>query len=45
MTEKPSLRAYLRRYAKGGTPREEMITDSAAWDFEEKIRCLKNARS
>ncbi|MEU1793916.1 hypothetical protein [Streptomyces californicus] len=45
MTEKPSLREYLRRYAKGGIPREEMITDSAAWDFEEEIICLKNARS
>ncbi|MGW4360450.1 hypothetical protein ABZ326_12760 [Streptomyces californicus] len=45
MTEKPSLREYLRRYAKGGIPREEMIATIAAWDFEEEIICLKNARS
>ncbi|MFF8443109.1 hypothetical protein ACF07U_19860 [Streptomyces californicus] len=38
MTEKPSLRAYLRRYAKGGVPREEMIATIAAWDFEEEIQ-------
>ncbi|MEU6499134.1 hypothetical protein ABZ895_06250 [Streptomyces californicus] len=38
MTEKPSLREYLRRYAKGGIPREEMITTIAAWDFEEEIQ-------
>ncbi|MFJ9393539.1 hypothetical protein ACIRQT_01505 [Streptomyces californicus] len=37
MTEKPSLREYLRRYAKGGIPREEMIATIAAWDFEEEI--------
>ncbi|MGV0101501.1 hypothetical protein [Streptomyces californicus] len=45
MTEKPSLREYLRRYAKGGIPREEMIATIAAWGFEEEILCLKNARS
>ncbi|MFF8742725.1 hypothetical protein [Streptomyces californicus] len=38
MTEKPSLREYLRRYAKGGIPREEMIATIAAWDFEEEIQ-------
>ncbi|MGW4307693.1 hypothetical protein [Streptomyces californicus] len=37
MAEKLSLRAYLRRYAKGGTSREEMIATIAAWDFEEEI--------
>ena len=37
MTEKPSLREYLRRYAKGGIAREEMIATIAAWDFEEEI--------
>ncbi|MFG3427280.1 hypothetical protein [Streptomyces californicus] len=37
MAEKPSLRAYLRRYAKGGIPREEMIATIAAWDVEEEI--------
>ncbi|MFJ1567696.1 hypothetical protein [Streptomyces erythrochromogenes] len=35
MTEKPSLRAYLQRYAQGGIPREEMLDTVAAWDFEE----------
>ncbi|MCF3171684.1 hypothetical protein IPZ64_33110 [Streptomyces violaceoruber] len=38
MTEKPSLREYLRRYAKGGIAREEMIATIAAWDFEEEIQ-------
>ncbi|MFJ2595429.1 hypothetical protein [Streptomyces erythrochromogenes] len=38
MTEKPSLRAYLKRYADGGIPREEMIATVAAWDFEDKIQ-------
>ncbi|MFF4168561.1 hypothetical protein [Streptomyces sp. NPDC001744] len=37
MTEKPSLRDYLRRYAEGGIPREEMIETIAAWDFEEEL--------
>ncbi|MDW4903663.1 MULTISPECIES: hypothetical protein [Streptomyces] len=37
MAEKPSLHEYLRRYAKGGIPREEMIATIAAWDFEEEI--------
>ncbi|MGW3391327.1 hypothetical protein [Streptomyces cinereoruber] len=37
MTEKPSLREYLRRYPKSGIPREEMIETIAAWDFEEEI--------
>ncbi|MET9321068.1 hypothetical protein ABZX75_12920 [Streptomyces sp. NPDC003038] len=35
MTEKPSLLAYLKRYAAGEIPREEMIATVAAWDFEE----------
>ncbi|MCX5195014.1 hypothetical protein OOK31_14055 [Streptomyces sp. NBC_00249] len=35
MTEKPSLRAYLKRYAQGGIPREEMLSTVAAWDYEE----------
>ncbi|MEU8777778.1 hypothetical protein [Streptomyces sp. NPDC048606] len=35
MTDKPSLRAYLDRYAKGGIAREEMIATVAAWEFEE----------
>ncbi|WP_411101361.1 hypothetical protein [Streptomyces sp. cmx-4-9] len=38
MTEKPSLRAYLKRYAQGGIPREEMLAAVAAWDFEEQVR-------
>ncbi|MCX5195012.1 hypothetical protein OOK31_14045 [Streptomyces sp. NBC_00249] len=38
MTDKPSLRAYLKRYAQGGIPREEMIATVAAWDFEDEIR-------
>ncbi|MBK0375029.1 hypothetical protein I3215_19330 [Streptomyces sp. RB110-1] len=37
MAEKPSLHEYLRRYAQGGIPREEMIATIAAWDFEEEI--------
>ncbi|MET9321070.1 hypothetical protein ABZX75_12930 [Streptomyces sp. NPDC003038] len=37
MTEKPSLRAYLKRYAAGEIPREEMLNTVAAWDFEEEI--------
>ncbi|MEU8777780.1 hypothetical protein [Streptomyces sp. NPDC048606] len=37
MTEKPSLRAYLKHYAAGGVPREEMIATVAAWDFEEEV--------
>ncbi|WP_411101362.1 hypothetical protein [Streptomyces sp. cmx-4-9] len=37
MTEKPSLRTYLKRYAQGGIPREEMLTAVAAWDFEEEV--------
>ncbi|WP_228989849.1 hypothetical protein [Streptomyces sp. DH8] len=37
MTEKPSLRAYLRHYAQGGIPREEMIETIAARDFEEEL--------
>ncbi|MFJ8017574.1 hypothetical protein [Streptomyces sp. NPDC096339] len=36
MPEKPSLRAYLKRYAEGGIPREEMIATVSAWDFEEE---------
>ncbi|MFJ3855369.1 hypothetical protein ACIPRL_04005 [Streptomyces sp. NPDC090085] len=35
MTEKPSLRAYLKSYAAGEIPREEMLDTVAAWDFEE----------
>ncbi|MEU9939540.1 hypothetical protein [Streptomyces lavendulae] len=38
MPEKPSLRAYLKHYAEGGIPREEMLTAVAAWDFEEQVR-------
>ncbi|KIF01417.1 hypothetical protein PL81_35595 [Streptomyces sp. RSD-27] len=38
MTDKPSLRAYLKRYAAGGIPREEMLATVAAWDFEEEIQ-------
>ncbi|MFJ1567694.1 hypothetical protein ACIOG8_26330 [Streptomyces erythrochromogenes] len=37
MTEKPSLRAYLKRYAAGEIPREEMLATVAAWNFEEEI--------
>ncbi|MFD3802277.1 hypothetical protein ACFWTC_01340 [Streptomyces sp. NPDC058619] len=37
MTEKPSLRAYLKQYATGTIPREEMLDTVAAWDFEEEI--------
>ncbi|MFD3936675.1 hypothetical protein ACFWSF_17540 [Streptomyces sp. NPDC058611] len=35
MTDKPSLRAYLSRYAAGEIPREEMLDAVAAWEFEE----------
>ncbi|MFI6205543.1 hypothetical protein ACIBAI_03995 [Streptomyces sp. NPDC051041] len=35
MSEQRSLREYLRRYAAGEIPREEMIETVAAWDFEE----------
>ncbi|UQX02506.1 hypothetical protein [Streptomyces sp. RerS4] len=38
MPEKPSLRAYLQRYATGEIPREEMLATVAAWDFEDEIR-------
>ncbi|MGW6568750.1 hypothetical protein [Streptomyces sp. NPDC054975] len=32
--EKPSLRAYIDRYAAGEIPRDEAIATIAAWDFE-----------
>ncbi|MFD3802279.1 hypothetical protein ACFWSF_17550 [Streptomyces sp. NPDC058611] len=35
MSDKPSLRAYLGRYAAGEIPREEMITAVTEWKFEE----------
>jgi hypothetical protein len=35
MSEQRSLREYLRRYAAGQIPREEMIEAVAAWEFEE----------
>ncbi|MGW7277394.1 hypothetical protein ACWGIV_03580 [Streptomyces sp. NPDC054844] len=35
MFEQRSLREYLRRYAAGEIPREEMIATVAAWEFEE----------
>ncbi|MFD9570851.1 hypothetical protein ACFWBI_13480 [Streptomyces sp. NPDC059982] len=38
MTDKPSLRAYLKRYAAGGIPREEMLDTVAAWDFDDEVR-------
>ncbi|MEU9699772.1 hypothetical protein [Streptomyces sp. NPDC047981] len=31
---KPSLRAYIERYAAGEIPREEALATIAAWDFE-----------
>jgi len=32
----PSLRAYLGLYAAGFVEREQMLTDVAAWPFEEE---------
>ncbi|WP_137993567.1 hypothetical protein [Streptomyces vilmorinianum] len=33
---KPSLRAYIERYAAGEIPRDEALATIAAWDFEEE---------
>ncbi|MEU4267139.1 hypothetical protein [Streptomyces sp. NPDC026092] len=32
--EKPSLRAYIERYAAGEIPRDEALAAIAAWDFD-----------
>ncbi|GHH88300.1 hypothetical protein [Streptomyces capitiformicae] len=34
MTNEPSLRDYIRRYAAGEIPREEMLDTVASWRFE-----------
>ncbi|MEU7006982.1 hypothetical protein [Streptomyces sp. NPDC046332] len=36
MTHRPSLRAYIDRYAAGEIPRDEALAAIAAWDFEEE---------
>ncbi|MEU9702698.1 hypothetical protein [Streptomyces sp. NPDC047981] len=36
MTDKPSLRDYIDRYAAGEIPRDEALATIAAWDFEEE---------
>uniref|UniRef100_A0AAU2JQF8 Antitoxin VbhA domain-containing protein n=1 Tax=Streptomyces sp. NBC_00049 TaxID=2903617 RepID=A0AAU2JQF8_9ACTN len=36
MTDKPSLRDYIDRYAAGEIPRAEALATIAAWDFDEE---------
>lgn len=36
MTDKPSLRDYIDRYAAGEIPRDEALEAIAAWDFDEE---------
>ncbi|MFD8142224.1 hypothetical protein [Streptomyces sp. NPDC059708] len=36
MTGRPSLRAYIDRYAAGEIPRDEALAAIAAWEFEEE---------